>query len=80
MPSKAKKSPKQRALEVKKDNDVNLEHAKKFLSGPTAITSSDGVTKMYNNFYMVNKNGDYFMRNNVRRSAKVMVMEWKKIS
>jgi len=29
---------------------------------------------------MVNKNGDYFMRNNVRRSAKVMVMEWKKIS
>ena len=80
MPSKAKKSPKQRALEIKAENDVNLAHAKKFLSGPSAITSSDGVTKMYNNFYMVNKDGDYFMRETERRSRNVMVMKWKKIS
>lgn len=80
MPSKAKKSPKQRALEIKADNDVNLAHAKRFLAGPNAITSSDGVTKMYNNFYMVNKDGDYFMRKDVKRSPKVKVMEWSKIS
>ena len=80
MPSKAKKSPKQKALEIKAENNVNLTHAKRFLSGPSAIISSDGVTKMYNNFYMVNKDGDYFMRVTEKRSAKVMVMKWKQIS
>ena len=80
MPSKAKLSPKARADMIKKDNDVNLAQAKVKLAGNNVITSSDGVTKIFSNFYMVNSNGDYFMRKTERRSAKVMVMKWSKIS
>lgn len=80
MPAKAKLSPKQRALEIKKVNDVNLKHAKRFLSGEGAITSSDGKTKMYNNFYMLKADGNYYMRETERRSKNVLVMKWKQIS
>ena len=80
MPAKAKLSPKQRALEVKKENDVNLAHAKRFLSGDNAITSSDGKTKIYNNFYMLKADGNYYMRTTERRSKNVLAMKWKQIS
>ena len=80
MPAKSKLSPKQRALEVKKENNLNLEHAKRFLSGDNTITSSDGKTKIYNNFYMLKADGNYYMRKTEKRSAKVLVMKWKQIS
>ena len=79
MPAKAKLSPKQRALEIKKVNDVNLKHAKRFLSGSNAKTSSDGKTKIYNNFYMLKADGNYYMRETERRSRNVLVMKWKQI-
>lgn len=80
MPSKAKLSPKARADQLKKDNNVNLVQAKVKLAGSNVVTSSDGVTKIYSNFYMVDSNGDYFMRVTEKRSAKVKVMKWSKIS
>lgn len=80
MPAKSKLSPKQRALEVKKENDVNLSHAKRFLSGDGAVTSSDGKTKIYNNFYMLKADGTYHMRYTERRSRNVLAMKWKQIS
>ena len=51
MPSKSKLSPKARADQLKKDNDVNLVQAKVKLAGSNVVTSSDGVTKIYSNFY-----------------------------
>ena len=80
MPAKAKLSPKQRILEVKKVNDINLKHAKRFLSGPNSITSSDGVTKIYNSLYMVKADGNYYMREIEKRSKNVSIMKWKQIS
>ena len=80
MPAKAKLSPKQRALEVKKINNTHLKHAKRLLETDTALTSSDGKTKIYNNFYMLKADGNYFIRETERRSPKVMVMKWKQIS
>ena len=80
MPAKAKLSPKQRALEVTKENDVNLAHAKRFLSGDGCVTSSDGKTKIYNNFYMLKADGNYYMRTTERGSKNVLAMKWKQIS
>jgi hypothetical protein len=80
MPSKAKLSPKARLDAKTKDNKVHLEQAKIKLASSNIITSSDGVTKIFSNFYMVNSDGDYFMRVTEKRSAKVNVMKWSKIS
>jgi hypothetical protein len=80
MPAKAKLSPKQRALEVKKVNDVNLEHAKRLVQSSSAVTSSDGKTKIYNNFYMLKADGNYYIRETERRSKNVLAMVWKQIS
>ena len=80
MPAKAKLSPKQRALEIKKVNDVNLKHAKRLVESESAVTSSDGKTKIYNNFYMLKADGNYYMRETERRSRNVLVMKWKQIS
>lgn len=80
MPAKAKLSSKQRALEVKKNNDAHLVQAKRYLSQPSAITSSDGKTKIHNNFYMLKADGNYYMRETERRSRNVLVMKWKLIS
>ena len=80
MPAKAKLSPKQRALEVKKINDVNLKHAKRLVESSSAKISSDGKTKIYNNFYMLKADGNYYMRETERRSRNVLVMKWKLIS
>lgn len=80
MPAKAKLSPKQRALEVKKNNDAHLVQAKRYISGPGTVTSSDGKTKIHNNFYMLKADGNYYMRETERRSKNVLVMKWKLIS
>lgn len=80
MPSKSKLSPKQKALEVKKINDVNLKHAKRLVESSSAKISSDGKTKIYNNFYMLKADGTYHMRYTERRSRNVVAMKWKQIS
>jgi hypothetical protein len=80
MPSKVKLSTKQRELQIKKDNEANVMLAKKYLSGDNVITSSDGKTKIYNNFYMLKADGNYYMRETERRSRNVVVMKWKQIS
>lgn len=80
MPAKVKLSPKQRALEVKKMNDSHLAHAKRLVESTSAKIASDGKTKIYNNFYMLKADGNYYMRETERRSPKVMVMKWKQIS
>ena len=80
MPSKVKLSTKQRELQIKKDNEANVVLAKKYLSGDNVITSSDGKTKIYNNFYMLKADGNYYMRETERRSRNVVVMKWKQIS
>ena len=49
MSKKAKLSPKQRALEAKKVNNLNLKHAKILVESSSANISSDGKTKIYNN-------------------------------
>jgi hypothetical protein len=80
MPSKVKLSTKQRELQTKKDNEANVVLAKKYLNGENVITSSDGKTKIYNNFYMLKADGNYYMRETERRSRNVVVMKWKQIS
>ena len=80
MPAKSKLSPKQRALEVKKENDANLSHAKRFLASNDVVTSSDGKTKIYQNYYMLKADGTYHMRITERRSRNVVAMKWKQIS
>jgi hypothetical protein len=80
MSKKAKLSPKQRALEAKKVNALNLKHAKILVESSSANTSSDGKTKIYNNFYMLKADGNYYMRETERRSKSVLVMKWKQIS
>lgn len=80
MPAKTKLSTKQRELQIKKDNEANVVLAKKYLSGENVVTSSDGKTKIYNNFYMLKADGNYYMRETERRSRNVVVMKWKQIS
>lgn len=80
MPAQRKLSPKQREEQTKLDNDRHLAQAKRYLSNPNVVVSSDGKTKIANNFYMLKADGSYHMRITERRSAKVLAMKWKQIS
>ncbi len=59
---------------------MQLKHATRFLDSPDVITSSDGKTKIYQNYYMKKADGSYHVRITERRSRNVLVMKWKQIS
>ena len=79
MPAKTKLSTAQRAIQIKKENDTHLAQAKRLLASDNVVVSSDNKTKIANNFYMVKADNTYWMREDIRRSAKVKVMKWRKI-